>query len=787
MKGVILAGGKGQRLRPLTCNLPKPMLPLLNKPVMEYSLELLKKHGIIEIAITVQYMSAAIRDYFGDGSKWGVKLSYFEDSPPLGTAGSIKQAEAFLDEPFVVISGDALTDINLSRAIDFHFSKDRLVTILLKEVSYPLDFGIAVTNDAGRIIRYIEKPRWNEIVSNTVNSGIYVMNPTIFSHIEPHTFCDFSHDVFPFLLERKEELYGYKVEDYWLDIGDFSQYRRAHFDLLTKKVNVNLPPTEILPTVWMEEGVNIEKGTNIHGPVFIGEGATIQTGAVIEPYSIIGKRSVISRNVHIGKTIVWNDVYIGRQCELKGTTIASGTMVEDGVTLFEKSIIADHCKLGKNTVVKPNVKVWPGKCIESSSVVASSIVAEQEHRSTLFQQGTITGKPNVTITAQWIVKLAAAYGSTLPLHSSIFIGSDHHPYSQLLRQMFVGGIHTAGVHTVACQEVSNPCFRYAIAREQVQGGVFISIHSYASEEIIHIQFYNRDGTVISTRKEKEIEMIYRSETPRYANIRNIGLPTYVSICEEQYVHSVVERIQQALIQQKKFHLLVNKVDGPFHNNIMLFFQLLGCTVTWVYAYANEDHIKSLVQSSRVDMGIMFNEHGNIFELYDSFGNMYTTMKQEQAYIPEVLLHKEACYPLSLKHGASSKICYVEEGSKHLEECFKQDALYRIGNLLEMMASQQLPLTSIFRNDPQLYLLRDEVSCSWKDKGKVMRMLLDDAHDKMVQLLEGIKLEHEDGEWSYIVSDVSQPKLIIYSQSSNLTIAKEKISFLIEKIRQYQKV
>jgi len=172
MKGVILAGGKGTRLRPLTCNLPKPMLPLLNKPVMEYSLELLKQHGIEEIAVTVQYMGNAIQNYFGDGSKWGVKLHYFEDSPPLGTAGSVKQAEAFLDEPFVVISGDALTDFQLSHGMDFHRSEERLVTIFLKEVSHPLDFGLAVTEEDGRIVKYIEKPGWNEVVSNTVNTGI---------------------------------------------------------------------------------------------------------------------------------------------------------------------------------------------------------------------------------------------------------------------------------------------------------------------------------------------------------------------------------------------------------------------------------------------------------------------------------------------------------------------------------------------------------------------------------------------------------------------------------------
>lgn len=203
MKGVILAGGKGKRLRPLTCNLPKPMLPLLEKPVMEYNIELLRRHGIHEIAITVQYMGAAIKRYFGDGSKWGVKLHYFEDSPPLGTAGSIKQAESFLDEPFVVISGDALTDFNLSKGIEFHKCRGRLVTMFVKEVENPLSFGSVVMNREHEIMRYMEKPSWNEVISNIVNTGIYIMDPGIFSYISSAQFFDFSQHVFPQLENKK--------------------------------------------------------------------------------------------------------------------------------------------------------------------------------------------------------------------------------------------------------------------------------------------------------------------------------------------------------------------------------------------------------------------------------------------------------------------------------------------------------------------------------------------------------------------------------------------------------
>lgn len=336
-EGVILAGGKGRRLRPLTCNTPKPMLPLLEKPVLEYNIELLRQHGIREIAITVQYMSAAIKQYFGDGSKWGVNLYYFEDSPPLGTAGSIKQAEKFLDEPFVVISGDALTDFQLSEGITFHEQKKRMVTMFVKEVENPLSFGLVVMNKEQEVTRYIEKPSWNEVVSNIVNTGIYIMEPEIFSYIPPREFFDFSQDVFP-LLANKNALFAYLSEGYWLDIGTFDQYRQAQFDLLTKKLQVPIPYTEVLPMVWMGEGVTIGKGTKIHGPSFIGEGARIGAGSVIEPYSIIGKNSVVSSYSHLQKSIIFANAHIGKYCELLETTIGEHTMVEDDVTLFQKAL-----------------------------------------------------------------------------------------------------------------------------------------------------------------------------------------------------------------------------------------------------------------------------------------------------------------------------------------------------------------------------------------------------------------------------------------------------------------
>lgn len=785
MKGVILAGGKGTRLRPLTCNLPKPMLPLLQKPVMEYSIELLKQHGIREIAITVQYMSSVIQNYFGDGSKWGVKLHYFEDTPPLGTAGSVKQAEKFLDEPFVVISGDALTDVHLSKGIDFHNSHNGIVTMFVKEVANPLSYGLVVTNQCHEVIKYIEKPSWNEVISNTVNTGIYIMNPDIFSYITPHTFFDFSHHVFP-LLENKEAMYGYIADGYWLDIGTFAQYRQAQFDLLTKKVHVPIPYTEVLPMVWIGEDVTIEKGTKIHGPAFIGEGTTVQTGAIIEPYSIIGKHSMISAYTRLQKSILLPHTYIGKQCELLGTTVGANTTIEDGVTLFEKSVVADQCQIGRNVVIKAKGKVWPEKVVENSTIIASSGIREHENISCFLQKSRMCGRSNLDITPQVVVKLAMAYGSLLEEGGNLLIGSSKHAEVEMFKHIFLHAVHTVGLHTMECQEINESCFRYAVGQTNVVGGVYFY---KGQDEKLVIQFYNEEGMGLTYKKQKEIENLYMAESFRYVDCKKIGNNEAIHVCSEMYIESALQLIDVSAIKKQTFHLLVNKCDEMFQSLLLSFLQKIGCTITWIYAAEKKEHIKLLMKSSQADMAIMFHEQGNTFELYDSYGNIYKNTNCEEIDIPNLLFEKDECvYPLSLKLGECYLLFYMQnENKKLLQMRWQQDILFRVGKLLELIVLQGKTLPAMLEQYPPLYLLCDEVVCSWNEKGKVLGMLLRDMAQREFEVLEGIKFTHAEEEWSYVVSDVNQPKFLVYSQARNPVIAKENMNILIEKIRQYQKV
>lgn len=208
---------------------------------MEYAVDLLREHGITDIAVTLQYLPEIITDYFGEGTEFGVQMHYFYENEPLGTAGSIKMNESFFDDTFVVISGDALTDVDLTDAIQFHDRNQALVTLVLKEVEVPIEFGIVTTDESGRITRFQEKPTWSEVFSHTANTGIYIMEPDVLQWIHPRGAVDFSREVFPRLLQDGGALFGYLTDGYWSDIGNPHQYQQAEMDLLQKRVQLQKP------------------------------------------------------------------------------------------------------------------------------------------------------------------------------------------------------------------------------------------------------------------------------------------------------------------------------------------------------------------------------------------------------------------------------------------------------------------------------------------------------------------------------------------------------------------
>ena len=343
MKAVIMAGGEGTRLRPQTSNLPKPMLPLVGRPMMEHIVSLLRRHGINDIVVTVAFLPNAIRSYFGDGSELGVSMVYATEESPLGTAGSVRNAREQLTERFLVISGDVLTDIDLTSVIAFHEKNEALATIALCAVENPLEFGIVITREDGTIERFLEKPGWGQVFSDTINTGIYVLEPEIFDHIPDGRSVDFSGEVFPAVLEAGQPLYGYVADGYWEDVGTTAAYLKAHEDILDGKVEVDVAGFELRPGVWIGKGSTIDPSVRIDGPAFIGENCTIDDDVVIGAYTTVGantqvaaraelRRSVIGENSYLGPASRVEGAVLGRSCDLRiGARIEPGAVVGRGL------------------------------------------------------------------------------------------------------------------------------------------------------------------------------------------------------------------------------------------------------------------------------------------------------------------------------------------------------------------------------------------------------------------------------------------------------------------------
>ena len=323
-RAMVLAAGLGTRLRPVTWSIPKPMVPVMNRPVMEHILRLLAGHGLDRVVANLHWFPEVIEGWFGDGSMAGVELRYSPEEALLGTAGGVRNAAGMLGEEFLVISGDALTDIDLSAMRDFHRSHDGIATLATRRVEDSSGFGVVITDESGRIQGFQEKPHPSEALSDLANCGIYMFDSAIFDFFpgpgesrlagpgDPEGFADWAYDVFPALLDSGEPFYSHEVEAYWNDIGTIPEMLRGNFDGLEGAISLDPGLPEHSEGIWAPSGLDLD-GLEIEGPVLIGEGADIGEGVVMTGPLVIGR-----------------DCHIGDGARLREAVITAGSRLEAG-------------------------------------------------------------------------------------------------------------------------------------------------------------------------------------------------------------------------------------------------------------------------------------------------------------------------------------------------------------------------------------------------------------------------------------------------------------------------
>ena len=383
MKAVIMAGGFGTRIQPLTCNMPKPMIPLMNRPIMLHIVELLKKHQITDLVMLLYHQPMTIKNFFRDGSDFGVKITYVTPLEDMGTAGAVKCAEKFLKDRFLIISGDLLTDFNLKKVIDFHTDNKALATITLTSVKDPLQFGVVITDKSRRITQFLEKPGWGEVISDTINTGIYVLEPEIFKHIPDKENFDFSQDLFPLLLKNGEPLFGYPVKGYWRDIGNTDSYREAHHDIFRGRINVKIDePKQDLVGKDIRIGIDASliDAKSVEGTVVVGDNSQILGSAQIKD-SVVGRNCTIESGVKLYRCVIWDNVYIKKGAKITDSVICNNVIIGQGVVMEEGTIVADDTSIGEESYIKRDVKIWPKKVIEAGSTVTDNMIWGERGRS----------------------------------------------------------------------------------------------------------------------------------------------------------------------------------------------------------------------------------------------------------------------------------------------------------------------------------------------------------------------------------------------------------------------
>lgn len=797
MKAIIMAGGEGRRLRPLTCTMPKPMARVMNKPVMEHIINLLKKHNITEIGVTLMYMPEVIKEYFGNGSDFGVSITYFTEETPLGTAGSVKNAGDFIDGDFLVISGDALCDINLTELIDFHYQKKADATLCLTPMEIPIEYGVVVTNNDGRVVRFLEKPAWSQVFSDTVNTGIYVLSPDVLNFADCLP-ADFSKDIFPGMLSENRPIYGYVTDGYWCDIGDINAYRHCHFDIMDKKLD-GVGFTQV------GDNVTIEDGAVINQPVFIGSGSRIKSGAVIDAYTVIGENVTVCRDTSIKRSVIYDGCMIGKGVQIRGAVLCENCTVREGSSIFEQAVVGAGCTLGEQVVIKPSVKIWPDKQVEAGSVQKDNMVWGSSRCRGLFGERGLCGEVNVDITPELAGKLGAAIGS-VNNREKTGISCDGTAAAEMLKNSVKSGLLSAGAQVYDFGNQPLPVTRAGICMYRLRNGVHISSDGDGK---CYVDVLDEYGANLSASSVKKIENAVSCEQFKRAEPGAIGEVT--SLCEYKlyYLRELINPVAKAQTKTRVLFACPSEQGGKLIVNIA---DELGWDVRVIKdeisakdsvalkhfseTLTEEECVMGVVMDRVCEQIILFDERGRYIDRdkYKALAALIVMKKHENTAIAVTVSAPSVIDEMARHYGAHiirtkesplelmGALC-TDEAKEELHEQFVLhfDAVGAVVKIIDFMQTQNITLAALVDEIPQFYTVRREAECRFGDKGRVIRRIISETDDSKVKTLDGVDIAEKKGR-VVIIPDRIKPVCTLVCEAASEEYAEELADIYIEKIR-----
>ncbi len=826
MTGVILAGGFGTRLRPLTINIPKPMVPIANKPILHHIIKLLKKNGIKDLIIILYHQPELIKDYFKDGEKFGVNIKYIISDEDLGTCGATALAKEYLKDDFLVISGDILTDFNLSEIINFHLKKKSIATITLTRVSNPLQYGIVITTEDGKIVRFLEKPSWGEVFSDTINTGIYVLNPKIFDFVPEKKEFDFSKNLFPLLLKKELPIFGYISSGYWKDIGNVKEYKIAHEDIIKGQVDIEIEgerASRIGSDIWMAEDCKIKNIKNLLGTVVLGNNVKIGNSRIFN--SFIGDNVEIEDGVEISDSIIWENTKIKKDCKISDSILCKKVFIDEKTTLEGENIVSDECNIGKYVTLKKGVFIWPSKIVADNSIVIHSLVWGKSWSTSLFGSYGIIGANNVEVTPEFAAKIGCAYGTILGKGSEVFTGRDVDKSSRMLKRAMIAGFISAGVNVQDLRATPVPILRFAIRTEGSSGGVHVK-RSPFDPHLTNIKFFDKEGFDLSVSMEQNIERIFFREEFYRGNIEEIGTIDVPTRIIESYRNYYLDSLDLKIIKSSSLKFVI---DYSFGSTVMFLPNIIGdfdLEIFSLNAYMDGrksvrsfqefkdalNKISIMVKSINSDFGVLIDANGEKVFVIDNSGEIYSNTRLVSIFIKLLLLEKQnlsvtipvnASYELinflnenDVKFNLTSTISRniirdsansdfgVDLVGGFIFENFLPffDGIFTIGKFIELLAKSNKSLVELKKNTPKRDPSHIEINCPFEIKGKIMRKL-SEVKSFDTDTIEGIKLNDSDG-FVFVLPDSDRPVIHLYSSYSSLDKEIKKLNDEKEEIEKW---
>ena len=828
MRAVLMAGGSGTRLRPLTCDLPKPMVPILNRPIAEHIINLLKRHRISEIIATLHYLPDVIRDYFHDGSDFGVQMTYaVEEDQPLGTAGCVKNIAELLDRTFLVISGDCITDYDLSAAIQYHKRNKSKATIVLARVPNPIEFGVVITDEQGHIKRFLEKPSTSEIFSDTVNTGIYILEPEVLDYLPPNQESDFSKDLFPLLLKNGIPMYGYIAEGYWCDVGHLDAYREAQYDGMCGKVQLDKAyeersggghirvssglPLAVSSGIWIGQNTYIDPTASLEAPVMIGNNCRIGPRVQLEAGTIIGDNVTIGAEANLKRPIIWNGAIVGEEAQLSACVIARGTRVDRRAQVLEGAVVGSLSTVGEESSIAPGVRVWPSKQIESGATLNINLIWGQRATRNLFGQRGVTGLANIDITPEFAVKLGAAYGSTLKPGSQVAVSRDQRSISRMVSRSLIAGLMSVGINIQNLEANAIPIARAVIPTISVAGGIHIRIDPDRPDYIL-IEFLDPKGINISKAQEKKIEGAYFKEDLRRAQIAEIGNMAYPSQVMEIYSTSFEKHLTTEAIRYSNSKVVIDYVYAVSGAVLPQLLAKFGCDAVVLNASLNQNAVSAaereallhqlghVVEALGANFGAQVSANGEQLILVDESGtpirgemltalmvDMMLTANPRNAVVVPVhassaveqiarrhdgKVIRTKANPNALMEACRDNYNVVLGGSAEMGFIFPLlhpgfDGMFCIAKLIEMLTIQERSLGTIRESLPIVHHKTYTIRCPWTVKGALMRYLVETHPADTLELVDGVKIcSLTDDSWVLILPDAGEPLVHIFVNSSD---------------------